>query len=121
MIDISCVARKAHAAKYAASFEPSVGMAGYANTRREPLLLSDRQHRLVEQFAVLIPKERRSVYRAAVHARLSGAPGDAACRSAAINAASSGYIELGVLRELGMIMTDSHGYKIPVGIKVRKR
>jgi hypothetical protein len=100
MIDVSILTQKARAARFATSFDNTAsGPAGVYGTRKSPVSLSDRQHRLNEKFARLVtPWQRRDAYRDAVLARLSGMPGDAACRSAAINA-SSGYIELAVLSE----------------------
>jgi hypothetical protein len=111
MLDISVTARKAHVAKYAASFEPSVGPAGFEKTRREPPTLTDRQYRTLDQFCALVPKARRSTYRAAVLARLSGSPGDAAVDTACLNAArEGGYIANRALAEnFGFVALESDG------------
>jgi hypothetical protein len=72
-------------------------------------LLSDRQVRIVERFTRLVmPRRRRQDFRAAVQARLSGAPGDAAVLSAAISA-SKNFIDPSVLRASGLVMLDSYG------------
>jgi hypothetical protein len=125
MTDVSIVTQKARAARFVSSFESAPGLAGFENTRRDPPLLTDRQQRLVEQFAVLIPKVHRAVYRAAVYSRISGHPGDAACKTACIQA-SKGLVELSVLRAAGLITIDANGgaklpitdqYRIPGGSK----
>jgi hypothetical protein len=81
MLDISVAAAKAHAAKL--EFDgASYGPAGYADTKKAPVSLLDRQRRTFDQFAALVPKVRRSAYRSAVLARLS-AGGPASRRAAA--------------------------------------
>jgi hypothetical protein len=115
MTDVSILAQKARAARFATSFDnTAVGPAGVFGTRREPALLTDRQVRLVEQFArVVLPWQRRDAYRAAVHARLSGAVGDSAVRASCIQSAK-GIVELRALREAGLVTIDaSGGAKLP--------
>jgi hypothetical protein len=106
MIDVSVTARKvvekAHAAKFATSFESVTGPAGFEKTRREPPMLSDRQRRTLDQFAALVPKARRSAFHSTVLARLSGSPGDAAVYTACVNA-SDGLIDSKVLAEHGLV------------------
>jgi hypothetical protein len=108
MIDVSVTARKAHAARFASSFDSAPGPAGFSATRKESAaVLTDKQTRIVEQFARLVmPKARRSVYREAVYARLSGRPGDAAALAACIHAAK-GFVELRAMREAGLISNRS--------------
>jgi hypothetical protein len=118
MIDISAVKakerEKAHAAKFAASWNNSeFGDAGVEKTRREPAMLSDRQCRTLDQFAALVPKSRRSAYSSAVLARLSGSPGDAAVHSASVNAALDGYLSNEELSEAGLISINARGYVRP--------
>jgi hypothetical protein len=106
--DISIAARKpldkAHAEKYAASWDNSgVGPAGYAATKKAPVSLTDKQCRILGQFSSLVPKARRAAYNSAVMARLSGSPGDAACMTACINAAADGYIGDDALAAHGIV------------------
>jgi hypothetical protein len=101
MIDVSIATQKANAAKL--EFDnASFGPAGFCRTRKQPVSLSDRQRRTIEQFAELVPQERRSAYHSAVLARLSGFPGDgavfAACRGAA-----DGFISVDVLVEHDLV------------------
>jgi hypothetical protein len=86
--DISIVTRKAHAARFAASFEQLAGNAGTAKTRKEPARLSDRQADSLKGFALkYLPAEQRDQFRHSVLNRLSGSIGDAALRAALIAAA----------------------------------
>jgi hypothetical protein len=107
--DVSVVVAKVRAAKYAGSFEPTIGAAGYANTRKESAaVLTDKQTRVVDRFAALIPKRRRAAFREAVLARLSGRPGDAACVAACIQA-SLKFVDPTRLQSRGLVALDSHG------------
>jgi hypothetical protein len=47
---------KARADKFAASWDNSeIGPAGFAKTRREPTVLTDKQRRTLDQFTELVP------------------------------------------------------------------
>jgi hypothetical protein len=103
-VDVSAAKAIARAARFASSFEATSGPAGYALTRREaPPMLTDKQHRIVSQFAALIPKQRRAAFGEAVKARLSGRPGDGACTAACVGAAASdGFISVEVMCAHGL-------------------
>jgi hypothetical protein len=114
VIDVSVTTRrifeKAHAEKYAASWDNSgIGPAGFEKTRREPLLLTDKQRRTISQFSELVPWQRRHAYGAEVEARLSGAVGDAAVFSACINAAD-GFIGNETLAAHRLVVLNIRGY-----------
>jgi hypothetical protein len=118
MLDISVTTRKAadkaRDAKFAASWDNSaIGPAGFDRTRKEPVSLSDKQRRIIDQFVELVPQERRGAYHAAVLARLSGATGDAAVHTAAINAALDGYLSIEALADAGLIGLNSRGFVRP--------
>jgi hypothetical protein len=100
---------KARADKFAASWDNSeIGPAGFAKTRREPTVLTDKQRRTLDQFTELVPTERRAAFHDAVLSRLSGAPGDAAVHVAALCAADD-YIENAILVEHGLISINARG------------
>jgi len=121
MIDVSVTARKAHAAKFAASFEPSIGPAGYEKTRREPPTLTDKQYQTLDRFAALVPKERRSTYHSTVLARLSGVVGDAAVIAACFATAADGYIADEKLVEHGLVVHKDYSQKVAVKGDTRYR
>jgi hypothetical protein len=112
MLDISAVKAKARAAER--EFDnASYGPAGVTSTRREPPMLIDRQRRMLDQFAALVPKSRRSAYHSAVLARLSGSPGDAAVHTACVNAALEGYLSIEALAEADLISVNARGFVRP--------
>jgi hypothetical protein len=117
MLDISVAKAKerenAHSEKFAASWAQEPGPAGVERTRKAPVLLSDKQRRIIDQFVGLVPKARRRAYHDAVLARLSGAPGDAAVHAAAINAALDGYLSNEILADAGIISINARGYVRP--------
>jgi hypothetical protein len=118
MIDVSAAKAKERARLYAASWEPVVGPAGVELTRRQPVLLADRQARIVDKFVELVEYERRDAYRSAVLARLSGAPGDAAVVMAATNAAiEGGFITVTEMISAGLA---SSGGRFVVADRYRK-
>jgi hypothetical protein len=88
-VDVSIKAQKQHAARFAASFEPTApGDAGVEQTRREPALLTDRQTDAVLGFGVKhLPAKLRDPFRFSVMNRLSGVVGDSAVKAAIIAAA----------------------------------
>jgi hypothetical protein len=86
--DISIVTRKAHAARFASSFEQLAGNAGTEKTRKEPARLTDKQANVLKRFGLkYLPAEQRDAFRYSTLNRLSGAVGDAALRAAIIAAA----------------------------------
>jgi hypothetical protein len=99
--DVTITGAKIRAARFAASFEPSIGPAGYERTRKEPPFLSDKSSRLLEEFSALVPAKLRDAYRNAVMARLSGAAAYAAVNAACLSAAS-GIIGVDMLRAVGL-------------------
>jgi hypothetical protein len=109
MLDVSIATRKAHAAKL--EFDnASCGPAGVERTRREPVAFTDRQRRILDQFAALVlPWQRRRAFLAAVEVRLSGVVGDAACTAACIAAAADGFITDKLLHEHGFVKFNSAG------------
>jgi hypothetical protein len=113
MLDVSIATRKAHAAKL--EFDnASCGPAGVERTRREPVAFTDRQRRILDQFAALVlPWQRRRAFLAAVEVRLSGPVGDAAVHTACINAALDGFLSIEMLAEQGLVGINSRGFVRP--------
>jgi hypothetical protein len=105
-VDVSVTASKERAAKYAASFEPSYGDAGFSLTRRSPVALTDRQTTMLRDFVIkyLQGMEARRAFQSAVYSRLSGSPGDAALKAAIVNSASEIGFSQATLSALGLIV-----------------
>jgi hypothetical protein len=109
MYDVSVTAQKAHAARYATSFDnTSSGPAGCAGTRKEPPFFSDRSSRLLAKFSILVPKAQCADYKTAVLSRLSGPVGDAACSAACIKAAQ-GFIAVELMQQCGLVPYNNAG------------
>jgi hypothetical protein len=70
--------------------------------------LTDRQNRIVEQYAILQPDvDPREAFKTAVRARLSSRPGDAAVKAACINSALEGnFVDMKTLTAHRLIIYD---------------
>jgi hypothetical protein len=115
MIDVSAAKAKADARHLTTLETGQSGPAGVQATRREPVLFSERQVMIVQQFLALVSSEQQNDYYAAVLAHLSGCPGIAAVDAACIEP-GQGFIANEILAGFHRSRQRS-GYRIPGGSK----